>query len=110
MLVFKSTIPETVSILEEQGDGRRRVALATKSDGWAKNWQLVVNHPSGRTWWGISNGPRRDVIPALAEMLGKTENEYRTDKARGDRPWTDPPDRSRAIGIDESPIPGTNRR
>src|SRR4051794_23549253 len=97
MLTFRSSVPESKSIVEQQSDGRQRVALATKSHGSERSWELVVHHPSGRTWNGSFNGPTQDVIPALEAMLAKTENEYRNDKARSDRPWSDDRDQNRSV-------------
>jgi hypothetical protein len=86
VLVFRSTAVETRTIIQTDGDGRRRVAVATRNSGSAEGWDLCVTNPSGRTWPGTYNGDGLNVIIALTEMLARSENEFKSDKARGDRP------------------------
>ena len=85
-LVFRSSTPETSTVIEREADGRQRVAVATRDYGSTRQWNLLVEHPSGQTWNGTFSGPTSDVVAALDQMLAKTEHEFLVDKARGDRP------------------------
>jgi hypothetical protein len=96
-LTFRSTTPETRTVVEQEADGRQRVAVAIRDHGSTRHWNLQVRHPSGEHWSGTYTGDTNNVVTALNEMLARTENEFRTDKARGDRPRPTVPDFSRPV-------------
>ncbi len=88
-LTFRTSTPEQRVVIEREPDGRQRVATATRNSGSHEHWDLKVTHPSGQNWNGTFNGSGVNVTVALAEMLARTQNEFRDDKARGDRPHRD---------------------
>jgi hypothetical protein len=110
VLTFRSTTPESRTIVEREADGRQRVAYAKRNPAGTRLWDLVVEHPSGETWSGSFTGT--DVVGALNEMLNKSENAWRSDRARGDRPPSSmQPDRNRAVTDGDAvapirPLPG----
>jgi hypothetical protein len=85
-LTYRSSTPETRIIIERQPDGRQRVARAVKNPSSDRLWDLSVEHPIGPALSGTFNGASAEVNVALAQMLARTENEWITDRARGDRP------------------------
>jgi hypothetical protein len=46
---------------------------------------LELQHPSGQRWTGTFTGDGNTVQVALTQLLMDHENDYRDDKARGDR-------------------------
>jgi hypothetical protein len=46
---------------------------------------LELQHPSGQRWTGTFIGDGNTVQVALTQLLMDHENDYRDDKARGDR-------------------------
>src|SRR5689334_2217907 len=86
VLTFKSSSPEQRVVIERAPDGRQRVARATMSGHNRNHWNLRVEHPNGQSWNGSYNGDGANVIVALAEMLTRTEQDYREAKVQGDRP------------------------
>lgn len=96
-LTFRSSTPEARTVIEQQADGRQRVAVATRNPAGTKLWSLVVQHPSGETWKGSYTGDTANVVGALDEMLARTRNEFLQDAARGDRPKSAPLDHSRSV-------------
>jgi hypothetical protein len=107
-LVFRSTIPESKYVIEQENDGRRRVAVATRNLNSTRQWDLRVTHPSGQCWNGSYSGDTENVVSALQQMLGKTENEFKIDRARNDRPRSQPADHNRSVEgyAPIKPIPG----
>lgn len=107
-LTFRSSIPESRCIIEQEADGRRRVAVATRDLGATRQWNLRVSHPSGENWNGTFSGDTSEVYHALGNMLARTENEFKSDRARGDRPKSPPTDHNRSVeGYSPiKPIPG----
>jgi hypothetical protein len=107
-LTFRSTIPETRTIIQQEADGRRRVAVATRDLGSTARWDLRVTHPSGENWNGTFNGDGAHVVIALGEMLNRTANDFAVDKARGDRPKPPAADHNRRVEgfAPIRPIPG----
>jgi hypothetical protein len=107
-LTFRSTTPEQRMIVEQDDNGRQRVAVATRDYGSTRQWNLEVRHPSGERWAGSYTGDTANVVIALSEMLSRTENDFRGDKSRGDRPKSPAPDYNRRIeGVAPiRPIPG----
>src|SRR4051794_29617522 len=109
VLTFRSSTPETRTIVEQQGDGRQRVAVATKNPTATKLWNLIVQHPSGESWRGSFTGDTAHVTGALDEMLAKTRQDFLQDAARGDRPKSATPDHNRSVNDGNAqikPIPG----
>jgi hypothetical protein len=103
-LTYRSTTPETITIVEQESDGRSRVAVATKNLNATKHWDLVVQNPSGETWPGSFTGDKAEVPLALAQMLARTENQFKSDRARGDRPAQPTYDHNRRVVESASPI------
>src|SRR6266513_4378319 len=84
-LNFKSSGCETRVVIEREPDGRQRVARAVQSAHSRLNWDLRVEHPDGWCNVGSYNGDGANVVIALAEMLARSEHEYKSAKARGDK-------------------------
>jgi hypothetical protein len=103
-LTFRSTAPETRVVIEREPDGRQRVARATRNPAATRHWDLRVEHPSGENWSGTFIGDTADVTLALAEMLRRSENEWKSDKSRGDRPRTEPYDHNRRVVDGVAPV------
>ena len=104
VLTYRSTTPESRTIVEQQPDGRQRVAVATRNPAATKFWDLVVQHPSGESWKGTYTGNTANVVGALDEMLARTENSFRSDAARGDRPRPQAPDHNRSVNDGFAPV------
>jgi hypothetical protein len=109
VLTFKSSGKEERVVIEREPDGRQRVARATQSDHNKHFWNLKVEHPDGFTQNGTYSGDGANVVIALAELLTRSENEFRTARVRGDRAPQPVYDYHRPIGA-EVPIVPTNRR
>jgi hypothetical protein len=109
-LTFRSTVSESQTIVQQDPDGRRRVAVAVRNLGSTRHWDLRVEHPSGQSWNGTFNGEKNEVPLALADMLSRTENEFKSDRARGDRPASQPYDHNRRVVDAASPIIPVTRR
>jgi hypothetical protein len=84
VLTFRSSTPETFKIIGEDTDGSRRVAVATRIPGSQARWDLQLQHPSGRAWNGVFNGP--NVLDALGQLLNDKDVEYKQERARGHKP------------------------
>lgn len=90
-LEFKSTVAERVTVLEQWADGRERIAIATRdpagTNGFGDDrWQCEITHPSGKAWSETFWGNRVEVTAALGNWLRSKSQDFRDDKARGDRP------------------------
>ena len=109
-LSFRSSTPESQTIVQQDPDGRTRVAVAVRNLGSTRHWDLRVEHPSGQSWNGSFTGEKNEVPLALADMLNRTQNEFVSDKARGDRPASQPYDHNRRVVDAVSPIIPTGRR
>jgi hypothetical protein len=109
-LTFRSSVPETQLLAQHDPDGRSRYAVATRNLGSTRHWDLRVQHPSGQSWNGTFNGEKNEVPLALADMLSRTENEFKSDKARHDRPASQPYDHNRRVVDAASPIIPVTRR
>jgi hypothetical protein len=105
-LTFRSSIPEEFKIVGRDTSGRERVATARREPG-AFNWNMNLQHPSGRSWQATYHGEA--VIDALGELLCSKDGEFKQDKARGDRPHTAPFDGSRRVENMPAPIIGNTR-
>jgi hypothetical protein len=103
-LTFRSSTPESQTIVQQDADGRTRVAVAVRNLGSTRHWDLRVEHPSGQSWNGSFTGEKNEVPLALADLLNRTQNEFVSDKARGDRPASKPYDYNRRIEESVSPI------
>lgn len=93
VLTFRSSRSEERVVIERDDNGRQRVARATQSEHNRNHWTLIVEHPNGSSWNASYCGDGLQVVVALADMLGRTEHEYKDAKARGDRrpePMFDP--------------------
>lgn len=104
VLTFKSTTPETRTIIERQSDGRARVAVATRDTGSTNRWELRVQHPSGDTWRGSFVGDNGEVNLALDQMLARTRPDFLSDAGRGDRPKSAPLDLNRSVNHAVAPV------
>ena len=105
-LTYRSSIPEEFKIVGRDTSGRERVAVATREPG-AFNWNMRLQHPSGRHWEGTYRGEA--IIDALGELLCSKDSEFKQDKGRGDRPHTEPYDSNRRIENMPAPIIGNTR-
>lgn len=102
VLVFRSSLPEEFVVCGRDPDGRSRMATATRQSG-AFNWELKLEHPSGRNWSGTYHGEA--ILDALSELLTSKEIEFRQARARGDRPEGQLYDHNRQVDdIAVSPI------
>ncbi len=101
VLTFRSSIPESFTLIGVDSDGRKRVCVASKNDD-DFHWQLALSHPSGQTWSGSFHGP--NVLDALTEMLASKDSEFKQDRARGDRPHEERFDPNRAVNDGSEPI------
>jgi hypothetical protein len=106
-LTYRSTIPEEFKIVGRDPDGRTRVATATRASG-DNEWDMRLEHPSGRHWSGSFRG--ENILDALGELIVSKDTEFKQDKARGDRPHTEPYDSNRRIENMPAPIIGNIRR
>lgn len=106
-LTFRSSIPQEFVICGRDPDGRTRMATATR-EGGNFNWDMKLEHPSGRNWQATYHG--ENILDALGELLSSKEIEFKQDKGRGDRPHTDQRfDYNRAVDTD-APIIPSNRK
>src|ERR1700761_1161663 len=93
-LTFRSSIPESFTLVGTDSDGRQRRVTATKrSDQFY--WDMRLDHPSGRNWQAQFSGPQ--ILDAMSELMRSRDTEFKQDKARGDRPHTEPGDQSRSV-------------
>jgi len=106
-LVYRSSIPEAFQIVGRDSAGRERVATATRESG-AFNWNMKLVHQSGRHWEATYHGEA--VLDALGELMSSKDSEFKTDKARGDRPHREAYDANRRVDCMPSPIMGNTRR
>jgi hypothetical protein len=106
-LTYRSSIPQQFVIQGRDPDGRVRTATATREPG-AFNWDMRLQHPSGRHWEARFHG--ENVLDGLSELLVSKDAEFKQDKARNDRPHTEPYDSTRKIENMPSPIMGNTRR
>jgi hypothetical protein len=98
VLTFRSTGVRERIIVDREPDGRQRVARAVQSDYNDRHWDLSLEHPSGEKFVGtFTGGSADDATVALTQMLMDRENDYRDDKARGDRRRPEPFDRNRRV-------------
>ncbi len=104
VLTFRSTTPESRTIIEQQPDGRQRVAVAVRDTGATNRWELQVRHPSGEHWRGSFTGDNGEVNLALDEMLARTRQDFLQDAARGDQPRSAAPDYNRRITDGVAPV------
>jgi hypothetical protein len=95
VLSYRSSTPEVFKIIGQDSDGSRRVAVATKIPGSQERWDLQLQHPSGRTWNGVFNGP--NVLDALGQLVNDKDVEYKQERARGHRPEPEVRDMNRAL-------------
>src|ERR1700730_3358726 len=102
-LTFKSSTPESFSIIGREPNGATRVAVATRVDGSGNRWNLSLQHPSGRSWRGDFHG--QNVIDALGELLNSKDVEYRQERSRGYRPEPATRDNSVSVNIDGTSPP-----
>ena len=103
VLTFRSTTPETRSIVETDSHGRQRIAIATRDYGSNRQWDLQVRHPNGQTWNGSYTGDTANLVVALDEMLKRSENDFVSDKS--DRPRSSmQPDRNRSVNDGIAPV------
>ena len=105
-LTYRSSIPESFTIIGTDADGRQRVATATRHSG-DFNWRLNLRHPSGEFWEGSYRAPggsNAGVIDALGELMRQKDQAFKIDKARGDRPPPAPRDTSRSVDANVAPI------
>jgi hypothetical protein len=107
-LTFRSSTPEKFELVGTDPAGRRRVVTATKTPG-AFNWDLRLQHPSGRNWQATYHGA--GVLDAMGELMNSKNAEFLQDKARGDRPHEERFDDNRSIvDGDIPPITPISRR
>jgi hypothetical protein len=83
-LTYRSSTPERFAIVGTDTDGSRRVATATRVPGSQARWDLQLEHPSGRAWRGVFNGP--NVLDALGQLLNDKDVEYKQERTRGHKP------------------------
>jgi hypothetical protein len=109
VLTYRSTIAEVFKIIGEDSDGSRRVAVATRIPGSQARWDMQLQHPSGRTWNGVFNGP--NVLDALGQLVNEKNPEYIQERARGHRPEPQMRDMNRQLPDtgDIAPIVRTDR-
>jgi hypothetical protein len=77
VLTYRSTTPESRTVIEQQPDGRKRVAVATRSAGSTQHWDLKVTHPSGEFYNGTFNGD----APTLFWLSARCWQKQRTSSA-----------------------------
>lgn len=106
-LNFRSSSPQRFEIIGVDPDGRTRKVTATKEPS-AFNWEMRLQHPSGRNWQATYHGPA--ILDAMAELLASKDAEFKNDKGRGDRPHEERFDYSRSIDGDIPPITPISRR
>ncbi len=106
-LNFRSSTPEQFQIIGIDTSGRRRTVTATKEPG-AFNWEMRLQHPSGRHWEARYHGPA--ILDAMGELMVSQDAEFVQDKARGDRPHEDRFDYNRSVDGDVPPITPNSRR
>ncbi|EHR03224.1 hypothetical protein [Bradyrhizobium sp. WSM471] len=108
-LTFRSTIPDQRVVVQQDPDGRRRVATATRNPGAREQWDLKLTHPSGAIFSGSFNGDGNSAVVALAELMARSNQAYVADRSRGDRPAAEPFDQNRRVD-DAAVAPITPRR
>lgn len=101
-----------ITITEKDENGRERVAIAVRGDPTQPNrWDLKHTLPNGQLFDGSFFGLKAEVPLALQQMLSRTENQFRADAGRGDRPpqhgRTGPSDRY--IALPDAPVFKTGR-
>src|SRR5262245_18953911 len=88
VLTFRSTTPEARTIVEQQSDGRQRVAIATRNHTASNYWELVVAHPSGErfnarvtymniAWSNRMGSPSTNEKQALLDEVDRQLVEFR---------------------------------
>src|SRR5690242_12145742 len=92
-LRFKSSTPESFTLIGRDQEGRERRVTATKRSQ-EFNWNLRLTHPSGENWPATFHGP--NVLDAMAELMRSKDAQYLQDRARGDRPREEPFDHNRS--------------
>jgi hypothetical protein len=106
-LTFRSSTPQEFTITGRDPDGRTRTATATRERG-DFNWNMRLQHPSGRNWQATYHG--ENILDALGELIVSKNIEYVQDKARGDRPPSQPYDHNRQVDSVAPIIPIPSRR
>src|SRR5260370_17750729 len=101
-LTFRSSLPQEFVICGRDPDGRTRMATATREHG-AFNWNMRLEHPSGRHWEGTYHGEA--VLDALGELLTSKETEFKQAKGCADRPQGQLHDHNPRL--DRLPLPPT---
>jgi hypothetical protein len=86
VLTFKSTGLETLIVIDREPDGRQRVGRATQSAHNPRMWDIRIEHPSGSVTPATYHGTKYEAGIAISDLMNRSENEYRQERARGDRP------------------------
>ena len=100
-LTYRSSIPQSFTLIGRDPDGRQRSVTASKGSQ-DFYWNLHLRHPSGRNWQAQYRG--EGVLDAMSELLNSKDAEFKLDKARGDRPHEEPLDRNRSVDGYAPPI------
>jgi len=65
----------------------------------SRQWDLVLEHPDGWTRKASYSGDGCNVVLQLADLMARSENEFKQGRARGDRPAQPMADRN--VRVDE---------
>ena len=83
VLTFRSTTPESYTLVRVDSEGNRSVATTTKTENRGQ-WLTTLRHPSGQSWSRHCYGP--NALDHVCGMLEAHESDYRDAAARGHRP------------------------
>ena len=93
-LKFKSSTPESFTLVGRDSHGRQGTVTATKHSG-DFSWQMRLTHPSGENWDASFHGP--NILDAMSELMRSKDPQYVQDRARQDRPRPPPFDYNRRV-------------
>jgi hypothetical protein len=75
--------PRKIEIVLYDDQGNKRIAVAQRAHGRSASlahWDLVLGHPSGRTWPASFDG--NAVLDAMGALIEQKDNEYHTQRGR----------------------------
>lgn len=96
-LTFRSSTPEERLLIERGKNGDQRVCRAVQLPHNVRQWDITLEHPSGRVWKGAYSGDGNTVYVAMTQMMMDREHDYHEDRARSHRPL--PPVRDKSVQV-----------
>ena len=85
VLTYRSTIPETITLVQQDTDGRVHKGTAVRRSD-KDFWALRDEIPDGQKFERSFNGDKNEAAVALAMHMAQHRTQFNEAKHRGDRP------------------------